>query len=121
MFTCFISKVTYILICISSCSAPVCFLTSQRSVDLLHVAQDLLSQQVDQPGDHLRIPPLDGVQSSFGQLGQLRVPDSMDRGGSVHVGQGLHLVGTQSVIVLQCVEPLTPPPTPPPPHKMSST
>lgn len=40
-------------------------ITSQRSIDLLHVAQDLLSQQMNQPGNNLRIPPLDGVQRSF--------------------------------------------------------
>lgn len=71
-------------------------ITSQRSIDLLHVAQDLLSQQMNQPGDNLRIPPLDGVQGSFRQLGQLRVPDSVDCGGSVHVGQSLNLDDPQN-------------------------
>ena len=71
-------------------------ITSQRPVDLLHVAQDLLSQQMNQSGDNLRIPPLDGVQSSFRQLGQLRVPDGVDCGSTVHVGQGLNLDDPQN-------------------------
>ena len=67
-------------------------ITSQRSVDLLHVAQDLLSQHMNQPGDDLRVSPLDGVEGSLRKLGQLRVPDSVDGGGSVHVCQRLHLL-----------------------------
>ncbi|TNN44496.1 hypothetical protein EYF80_045318 [Liparis tanakae] len=70
---------------------PASHLLVGGPVALLHVAQDLLPQQVDEPGDHLGVPPLDGVQRSFRELGELRVPDGVDRGGPVHVGQGLHL------------------------------
>lgn len=70
-------------------------ITSQRSVDLLHVAQDLLSQHMNQPGDNLRISPLDGVQGSLRKLGQLGVSDGVNGGGSVHVCQGLHLLKPQ--------------------------
>lgn len=38
-----------------------CPITTQRSVDLLHVSQNLLPQQVNQPCDNLGIPPLNGV------------------------------------------------------------
>lgn len=43
------------------------------------------------PSTHLRELSLDGAQSSLRQLGQFRVPNGVDGGGSVLVGQRLHL------------------------------
>lgn len=40
---------------------------------------------------HLRELPLDGAQSSLGQLGQFGVANSVNGGGSVLMGQRLHL------------------------------
>lgn len=71
--------------------SPQTLITCQLSVDLLQVTQDFLPQHVDQPGDHLGVPPLDAVQRSLWQLGKLRVPDGVDCCGSVQVCQRLHL------------------------------
>lgn len=67
-------------------------ITTQRSVDLLHVSQNLLPQQMNQPSDNLRIPPLDRVQSSFRQFGELGVPHCVNGGRPVHVSQCLDLI-----------------------------
>jgi hypothetical protein len=46
-----------------------CTLTCQGSVNLLHIPQDFLTQQMDESGHYLWIPPLDGAEGPFGQLG----------------------------------------------------
>ncbi len=71
--------------------------TWERSTGLLEVPQNLLPQQMDQAGHHLRVSSLNVVERSLWKLHQLSVSDRMDCCGTRLPSQSLHLRERETV------------------------